>query len=788
MLYCSSRPAALHAGQAEMKMKAGGKKFLWMTGLWILLDAMILHAQPDIGDWRSYLPYNEPKRVIEVGNRIYCSTNTGLFYFDKSDQSIHKLTRIDGLSDLEISAIKYSKEDDILIIAYQNANLDLIRGSGISNIPDIKRKQITGDKTINDIMLIGHLAYLSCGFGIVVVNLEKDEIKDTYYIGDQGRQVNVMGMAFDGTYLYAATSGGLYRADINAPNLIDYSYWEKITQIPNSSGPFDAIAYYDDRIFVSYANTENSTDTIYYLGNTGWTTMENQFYTKVRKMNVCYGRLLVSSLFHNALYDKDGNRVWHYFTLNPYDGLLDKDNFIWVADDKDGLLKFTMDYKQEKIIPNGPYSNNVVKMAIGSNSLYSVAGGVDFAWSNVFRRSELDVYRNGTWGEGFDSAAYFDFVTLAIDPADEGHVFVGSWGNGLLEFRREKLVEVYRDGNSTLQSILPGDYFRLGGLCFDNSNNLWIVNSNVTEPVSVRKADGSWKAFSFGGTLRDPSALSEIIHTQSDHFWVMLPKNQGLFAFSVNGTIDDESDDQYRRFGVVTGAGDIISNNIFSLAEDLDGDIWVGTDKGIAVFYSPYRVFSGGGFYAQQILVPRNDGTGLADILLGTETVTAIAVDGANRKWIGTAKSGVFLLSEDGLSEVFNFNTDNSPLLSNTINDIVIRQSTGEVYFGTDKGIISFKSTAIGGRTQFENVYVYPNPVREDYDGNIIITGMLRDTNIKITDINGHLVYELTSLGGQALWDGKSFSGKRVSTGVYLIFCSNEDGSQTFITKLLIIN
>jgi len=261
-----------------------------------------------------------------------------------------------------------------------------------------------------------------------------------------------------------------------------------------------------------------------------------------------------------------------------------------------------------------------------------------------------------------------------------------------------------------------------------------------------------------------------------------------LFAFDMNGTLDDESDDRYEKFNVVDVNNKIISNNVFSFAEDHDGNIWVGTDKGIVVYYTPSRVFDEGLFYGQQIIVPRNDGTGLADILLGTEKVTAIAVDGANRKWVGTAKAGVFLFSDDGLENIHHFTTENSPLLSNNILDIAIDGEKGTLYFGTDKGLISYKSTAIDGKDNFRDVYVYPNPVREDYQGEIVITGLVGNVNVKITDITGNIVYETTALGGQAIWDGKTFSGDRVHTGIYMIFCTNEDGTQTHITKLLVIN
>jgi ligand-binding sensor domain-containing protein len=264
-----------------------------------------------------------------------------------------------------------------------------------------------------------------------------------------------------------------------------------------------------------------------------------------------------------------------------------------------------------------------------------------------------------------------------------------------------------------------------------------------------------------------------------------LPRGHGLFILDDNKTPDVFSDDKYKKLLVQDTENQPISF-VFSIAEDLDGNIWVGTDQGPVIYFNPEKIFDAD-LKASRIKIPKNDGTNLADYLLKTETITSIAVDGANRKWLGTASSGVYLLSADGTTQIKNFNELNSPLLSNSIVSLAVDNKTGEVWFGTSKGVQSFRGDATTGGEKFTKVYSFPNPVREDFKGNVTITGLIKDSEIRITDISGNLVYSTVSDGGQATWDLNTYNGHRVATGVYLIFCASKDGSQSYVTKMLVI-
>jgi hypothetical protein len=744
-----------------------------------------LFGQAGIGDWQSHLSYQVARQVAIAGDRVYCGTQSGLYYFDMESNTVNILTKSDGLSDLEINAISYSTDRESLVIGYANTNIDIVEGDEIFNIPDIKRKQITANKTINNILIVDDLAYLSCGFGIVVVNLEKREIKDTYLIGENGGFLNVFDMTTDGVMLFAATESGIYEANLNSTNLVDYNNWTRITDVPHPAGPFTSITWTWDKLYVSFRSPLPGGDSLYYLENGIWNDFELLESNKVYHVRGDENELIVVTGLYATAYLPDHNARHVISSLSPVHADYDNGVF-WVADKTLGMYRSPAWGEKEFIVPNGPLSGDVVSVALQEDLLYTAAGNLTPGWGNTYRWAELNEFRESQWS-GNSTLEYRDLIHISIDPADKNHVVGSTWGYGMIDFRSGEIAEVYDQTNSSLQVIESNSLIRLGGSVYDQGNNLWVTNAGVEEPISVRKTDGKWKSFALDGKLK-LDGLGRIINTYADHKWVICPLNHGLFAMDLNGSIDDISDDSYEKFDIIDVNGKVISNNVYALAEDKDNNIWVGTDKGIVVYYSPTRVFEDEAFYGQQIIVPRNDGTGLADILLGTEKVTAIAVDGANRKWIGTAKSGVYLVSDDGLEEVHHFTEDDSPLLSNTITDIAINPENGIVYIGTDAGLISYKSTAIDGKENFGDVYVYPNPVRHDYEGEIVITGLVGNVNVKITDIGGNIVFETTALGGQAIWNGRNFSGNRVSTGVYMVFCTNEDGSQTHITKLLVIN
>jgi len=353
----------------------------------------------------------------------------------------------------------------------------------------------------------------------------------------------------------------------------------------------------------------------------------------------------------------------------------------------------------------------------------------------------------------------------------------------VLELNNGAPLKLNNSFNSSLSGLPFAGYNPVNtyGLALDEGSNLWVTNSGVTNCISYKTPSGVWGSLNFSPII-GITGLEQILVDKSDQKWAVL--TSGLLVYKGN-TFAAPNASNAKKLSTNVGYGGLPSNTVYCLAEDINNEIWIGTDKGIAVFYSPENVFSGQNFDAQQILIEQD---GHVQILLETESVQAIAVDDANRKWIATSKSGVFLMSADGTKQIAHFDESNSPLFSNNVKSIAINHKTGEVYFGTTKGIISYRGTSIEALEDFTDVYAFPNPVKHDYDGPIAIKGLMNNSTLKITDISGSLVYETKSEGGQAIWYGKNFKDERVSSGVYMVFCTSEDGSKKTVTKILVIN
>ena len=757
------------------------------------LGQLTLKAQMQTGieQWRDHYSNREGLIVAEAGQKIYCATPRGLFFYNKADGTIDRLSNANGLSDIGISAMNYHESSKTLVIAYNNANIDLIRNNQILNIGDVKRSTfITGSKRINHVIFNGQLAYLSCSFGLVVLDLEKLEIRSTFYPG-QATFMDVNQSAIRNDSLFIASNTGVWVGSLSNPSVVFFEGWQRLTQFTATN--HSHIINRNNQIFVNKKSTIANGDTLYRLQQNSKTVVKSNL--SVVSLNQNANKLIVVTLPLITLIDVSNNTeeyIFDFFTnLSPvFRDVISEVNDpqqYWIADDRQGLVSYK-DFNVKLYKPSGPFSNDAFYMTQNRDMVWVTAGNYDASYTESFNRNGLFRFKNNQWSSisevDFDAFIPFsDVVGAAIDPKDPNHGYLTSWGRGAAEINNDQIVQIFNQNNSTLTPINNGGTVRCGGVCFDREGYVWITNSSNSTPVSCRKPDGSWKSFSFSGATNN-RLCTQILCDSSGQKWMLMP-GTGILTFKNEG-------DEITEFKLLTdqiGAGKLNTNTPLCIAEDLDGQIWVGTSKGVCVFYNPSSVFStdlsASARDAQKIIIKT---TGFNQFLLESEEVTCILVDGANRKWFGTKSGGIFLVSDDGTEQIYNFNLLNSPLPSNNILSLGMNQKTGELLVGTERGIVGFRTNATLADNTFGKVYVFPNPVKETYNGPVSITGLVRDAEVRITDIAGNLVYKTKAEGGQASWNGRKTNGDRPATGVYLVFCSNDDGSETFVTKFVFIN
>jgi hypothetical protein len=761
------------------------KKLIYSFLLFIITSSAFAQA---IGEWQTHLAYNNVTQTAPAGKLIYTLSDGALFSYNKEDESIRLLNKANILSDNNISYIKYSNANNALIIVYKNSDIDILINEEIYNIPDFMNKIMTQDKTLNSINISGDYAYLATNFGILILNIKKKEITNTYVLNKK-----VYASVIKENTIYAATENGLISGQIT-DNLLDNSNWKKINETV-----FNQLLFFENKIIGNqlyngiYQFDENSKTFSQLIS--GYYSFADVFDEKLIAGNT---NSIVIFDHYNSFKYMDLEDKFNHLSYSK------NDNTYWGSNGESGLNGYALvDNKLKKNIssikPNSPKRNLPYYMTFTNNRLLICGGGMTY--NRLNNPGTIMMLEDNNWysfqEDGIKDITgldYKDITSVIQDPNDSEHHFASSGGEGIYEFKDKKFVKLYSIDNSTLKTILPNDLYRLNyirtnGLQYDKNHNLWMVNSFVDNIINVLKDDGKWISFNHPALSGKPT-FERIIFDKRGWAWVTSMRYEpGVFCFNTNGTLEDTTDDQTRFIGsfVNQDGTNLGKLNILSIAEDKNGAIWVGTEKGPIVINNPTKFFDDD-FYCTQIKVPRNDGTNLADFLLANERISAICIDGANRKWIGTESNGIFLLSEDGLETIHHFSTSNSPLLSDKIQSLAINPNTGELYIGTDQGLISYMSDATEGGSSFsESAHVYPNPVKPDYTGLITVTGLIRDSDVKVTDISGNLIYSGTSLGGQFTWNGKNSKGKRVASGIYLVLAADAEGKEGIATKILVI-
>ncbi len=760
---------------------------LCIFSFWLKLFCEAQDPIPPIGQWREHLPYNSAVDVTAGEGKIYCATPYSLFSVNTADNTVERFSRVTGLNETGISAIRYDEAGKKLFIAYSNSNIDIIYRNDIYNVPDIKRDNIIGDKTIYNIYPLAKNFYCSSGLGVIVIDGERYEVKDSWFIGNGGNQVKVNGFTSDGTFFYAATDEGLKKAAMNSTNLANYTNWQLVSGSNGlAQGACQNVVTVQNKVLLQKNDSlfvqNGTTWSLFYTD--GWpfvssNSTENKIQLCERQTN---GPSRVVLLNADGTVSRSlGNVPAVSF---PRKAILYNNN-PWVADQFACLSRFDAGVSYEQYVLNSPQSTASGEMVVYNNSFYATAGAVNDSWNYQYNGDGIFSFREGTWNNinryrysAIDTL--LDYITIAIDRRDET-IWAGSYGGGLLHVKPGPSFEIFKQNNLGATIGDPGSY-RVAGLAFDAENNLWVSNFGAAQGLRVRKEDGSWKNFTLPFSLFQ-NALSQIVIDDNNYKWIVAPLGNGLICFDHGASIDNTGDDRWKRYSAGAGNGNLPTNEVTCIAKDKSGFIWVGTTDGAVVIQCPEQAFDSQVCDAVWPIVPNGN---FAGFLFKGQELRSIAVDGAGRKWVAT-KNGVFLISAEGEKVIYRFTEDNSPLLSSDVKKIAIDGKTGEVYFATLKGICSFRSTATEGGEKNEDVLVFPNPVPPGYSGTIAIRGLVNNAIVKITELDGRLVYQTRALGGQAVWDGKNYRGQKISSGAYLVLVNDDNKKERTVAKIFFI-
>lgn len=741
--------------------------------------------------WKDYFSYNNIQDISQSDTKLYAGSENAVFSKNISTNEIKTINTIDGLSGESVSAIYHSAALNKTIVGYQNGLLTVINETDgkILKVVDIINKQLPPNiKKINHFMEYQGIVYISCDFGIVLYDLKNLLFGDTYFIGTSKSEIIVNQTAVLNGFLYASTiDEGIKKADLANPNLVDPTNWTQI-----ASGSFVGVTTFSNNIFAVQTNGQilRSAD-----GN-NFSNFGSSSSSAVVDLRSTATNLLVSTANNIYVYNSqfaletqiDSNL---YGELAPvFTCTTTINDKLFIGTQNEGVIATTTFNPSvfDLVRPNGPARNNSFSITAEGGNLWATYGGYDQNYTPRGIKAGFSKFNSET---GWDNLPFgkvdgtTDLVRITVNPSKNNEIYVSSHQAGLLKYQDANLVFHYDQSNSGLESLFyaPDPNYksvRIEQSVFDKKGNLWMANDLVQNGLKVKTPNDQWQSYNMGSILNDPTFNSarfgRITIDKNGTKWIA-SLFDGLIGFN-------ESKNLFRKITVGADTGNLPDAAVQVGAIDHRNQIWIGTRRGLRVLPGVDRFLTGEKLTANPIIILEE---GVPQELMHDQFITDIVVDGANNKWIGTLSAGVFLLSENGQETLHHFTTSNSPLPSNNINDIDINSTTGEVFFATVNGIVSFKGTAIKASDNLNNVFVYPNPVRPEFTGAVKIAGLLDKADVKITDIEGNLVHEVISEGGSVEWDTTAFGKYKVQSGVYMIFVSSEDGAETQVKKVMII-
>jgi hypothetical protein len=773
------------------------KKIIILLAVALSLNVM---AQNAVGDWMIHTSFagDAVATVIETRQFVYYQSGANLFRLDKSTGENEALSKINELSDMGISNVYYNYDKDYVVVVYSNSNIDVIRSNGtVVNMPEIKDAVLTLGRTINDVTFAPGLMYLATDFGYVVIDDSKMIVKESHQYGEP-----LMSVAQVGNLLLLSSVSKIYYGDAGKyyENLIAFKqgdlsgncrFWpinDNTFYNINDSTEIVTIELDEEEVAIFSSNKllEHEATVIQHtyegilLNVPDDSTCYKAGKDGLNLQAVCSnGELCSANPDGDGEYWAAGSRGLHLLELENYylPNALSFDSPFWM----------TYNQEQDKLYVSTTAANGICNTS--SPTAVNTYDGVK--WTDV---TPKDVPLKGNSQDG---SFWLEFL-----PGSPNTYLMGTWFFGLLKVVDNEIVMAYDLSNSPMAkkwTIHPVT-------SIDRYGNVWVVqpHENEAHPVMVLPAAkvksnettaADWVLPSIDDTFQpDQNAstyCSRFISTRYSNYDIKLFTDGSfespIVIWNSGGEIPSRPDQvSFKRLFDQDGL--IFSwTNIKCLTEDLNGMVWMGTSEGICMF-NPGHAFSGSGFSVIRPKVPRNDGTGLADRLMDGIQVNDVAVDGANRKWIATQTSGLFLVNSDGSQIIRRFNTTNSPLASNTVYKVCCNPNSNSVYVTTPDGLYEYFSDSSPAEPTYNDIYAYPNPVRPDFGGDVTIMGLMDNSLVKIADASGNVLAQMKSTGGMVTWDCCDQHGNPVKSGVYLVLCSQANGSgEAVVTKIAVI-
>ena len=753
-----------------------------------------LSVKGAIGDWRAYLAYSDITEIVPAGELVYVLSSNDLFSYNTTDESVTEYNKVVNLSDTYITHIAYCKNLKTLVVAYRNSNIDLIDADGnVTNVSDLYRKSTTDDKTIHEVQVYGNNAYLSTAFGVVVLNIKKAEISSSYKFNESVRSVAV----FNGK-IYASTAKRLYMGDTKK-NLLDKSQWTTYER-----SWFKAMIVFDGKL-------------CFFDGQDVY-IITNEDCSAFAKINTLPGTSIAVDDNYIIVYNNTNAELFttitekKYLTLNGNTSVLafDKTNKCFWQDMPNGTLSASMEQDGRLIAthtgirPDSPKYNNYGFMKFCNGQLYTCGAGF-MDTNDLNRPGTIQVLKDNLewqiYEDNIDTITGYKFIdvnALDIDPTNPDRV-ISSGRTGMYEYLDGKFIKAYSNDNGSLLQTAATvgnnnkNYVIVSGLTFDKKGDLWCFNS-IAPSVNLLKLkkDGTWVNMYDKDLMYSPSwSLENVVAFTFDsrgYLWFCNKHYRTPSLYCYIPATDDSEGELYsfKTFTNEDGTTPEITA-VKCIAEDKDGNIWIGTNVG-PFMLPPSEFFSSKPTF-MQIKVPRNDGSGLADYLLNGVSTSAILVDGGNRKWFASEGNGVYLIDSDNITQKEHFLASNSPLLSDNIESLAMNPTTGELFIGTEYGLCSYMTDATSPSEDIDDdkIWAYPNPVVSDYNGLITVVGLTDKAQIKIVNPNGYVVAEGTSNGGTFTWDARDKRGERVASGVYIVMVATADGKKGAACKIAVI-